>query len=490
VLRAARRYAADHRFLPALNDALTLPLILGVAALIAYLLARTGVRLLRVLALLVVPVLVVVQGASFFHTILPGDSRSNFYPVTGTHRFLLDHLGDDRYGAQGPMMPATSLYYGLRTATGHTFHDSKWRALLRQVDPDVMQSPTYSAFTPALDAAAIGHQPILDRMGVRYFVLPPDQVTGAVGTAPAADGTVRAPARGSLSCTFPAQPLRGVAVTLAEGLVPADADAGMTLRITVSANGRTIHSGRFSAVELDPGSEVRIPVAGEDLAAAGTLRVSVSVDGARGPLVLAAAAGSARCTPIGPAEDGLRLVYADSASVIYQRLTALPRIRWSGTAEVITDAPARLDAITRGVPAGTVVLSKPGPAGAGRPAKIDMTEDSGAHIAATVRADGDGYLVVADAMLQPGWSVTVDGHPASLVAADGAMAGVHVPAGTHRVAFSYLAPGQVAGAAISGASVLIMIGILLWDRRRRHRDGAVPVPVQVAAPPTPVEFDA
>jgi hypothetical protein len=467
----ARHYAFEHHFSAALNDAVTLPLMLGAAALVAYVLARTGLRVLQVFALLVVPALVVVQGASFFHTILPGDSRSNFYPVTGTHRFLLDHVGDNRFGSQGPMLSATSLYYGLRSATGHTFHESRWIALLRQVDPKVMQGPTYSSFTPALDAAAIGHQPILDRMGVSYFVLPPDQVTGPLGAAPVPAGPVSAARGNTLTCTVPGQPLRGVEVVLADGLAPANRDAGMTLRISVQDGDRTISSGRFVGGSLPKGAAVRIPVAGEDLEAAAALQIRVSADGAAGPLVLVGTGdGSARCAPIGPADDGLKLVYADAASVIYQRLTALPRIRWAGSADVITDGPARLDALTRGVPAETVVLSKPGPAGSGKPAKIELTEDSGARIAATVHAEGAGYLVVADAMLQPGWSVTVDGHAAALVAADGAMAGVYVPAGAHEVAFSYLAPGQVAGVAISSVTAAIMIGLLVYDVRRHRRD--------------------
>ena len=71
------------------------------------------------------------------------------------------------------MYPSTALYYGLRTPTGHAFLEPDWKALLVQVDPSVMLSATLSDFSASLNQNTIGRQPILDRMGVKYFVLPP-----------------------------------------------------------------------------------------------------------------------------------------------------------------------------------------------------------------------------------------------------------------------------------------------------------------------------
>jgi uncharacterized membrane protein YfhO len=98
-----------------------------------------------------------------------------------------------------------------------------------------------------------------------------------------------------------------------------------------------------------------------------------------------------------------------------------------------------------------------------------VTQDSGDHIDATVDAAGRGYLVVADPMQSPGWSVDVDGRPAHILAADFAMVAVAVPAGTHRIAWTYRAPGQVPGLAISLAAVVVSLGLVWSDRRRRPR---------------------
>ena len=70
------------------------------------------------LAIYLLPALIIGQGFAFFHTVLPGDTVKNFYPVTPTHEFLKANLGNQRYAATGGVLyPATSLYYGLRSVT-------------------------------------------------------------------------------------------------------------------------------------------------------------------------------------------------------------------------------------------------------------------------------------------------------------------------------------------------------------------------------------
>lgn len=65
----------------------------------------------------------------------------------------------------------------------------------------------------------------------------------------------------------------------------------------------------------------------------------------------------------------------------------------------------------------------------------------------------DPLLVVSELAL-PGWSVTVDGHPAEIEPADGWLLGVRIPPGrTVRVDGSYRPPGLRAGAAVSLVSV-------------------------------------
>jgi hypothetical protein len=74
-----------------------------------------------------------------------------------------------------------------------------------------------------------------------------------------------------------------------------------------------------------------------------------------------------------------------------------------------------------------------------------------------------GVLVVADAHY-PGWSVTVDGKPATLLRADYAFRGVALAAGRHQVVMRYVARPVRVGL---GLSVLGILGLLLIGLTRK-----------------------
>jgi hypothetical protein len=475
VLRAANRDAFAGHYHQSLVNTSWIPVLLLAVALVIVALRRVSPGQTRLLAAVVIPVLVVAQGSQFFHAVLPGDDPANFYPDTPTHEFLESHLGHDRYTASNmDMYPATSLYYGIRTPTGHVFHEPQWVDLLQRVDPNVMLTPTFSDFGPSVNQNTIANQPILDDMGVKYFIESPDQLAGTVEPVPPAVGSVSS-ADGPVACSVPGQPIRGVTVRLAQPLVPSVPSEGVTVRVTVKAGGETISSGRFLTFGAPARTLLSIAVAGEGLTNGGRLAMSFSESGARGPLVVSGRGATAACAPVTPRSDGLKLVFADPATIVYQRLTALPRIRWASSAVVIPSAAARLSALAHGIPGDQVVLSRPGPPGSGLAAGVTVTADSGDQIAAQVNAAGGGYLVVADAMQQPGWSATVDGKPAQLVPADHAMVAVFVPAGHHQLSIKYSAPGQVAGFAISAAAVVTSVTIVAWEVwRRRRRPGKSP----------------
>lgn len=96
-----------------------------------------------------------------------------------------------------------------------------------------------------------------------------------------------------------------------------------------------------------------------------------------------------------------------------------------------------------------------------------------------------GLLVVSD-IDYPGWSATVDGHPASILRADGIIRGVPLTAGSHVVRFSFEPPGLALGFRVSntterllvGLIVLEIVGRVLWlagtHLRPRRRSGGSP----------------
>ncbi|GAA2020213.1 YfhO family protein [Catenulispora yoronensis] len=71
----------------------------------------------------------------------------------------------------------------------------------------------------------------------------------------------------------------------------------------------------------------------------------------------------------------------------------------------------------------------------------------------------------------PGWTVTVDGKTVKTTELLGAFTGVPVPAGTHRISFSFVPPGLYAGVGGSGIGLLALGGVWWFERRRAAAGG-------------------
>lgn len=458
---------------------LVVPVALVVITLIAALVAWLGNRWMRASSVFLVVILVLAQSVSFFRTVLPGNTLKDFYPVTGAHRFLAEHDGHDRFeGSGGTMYSATASYYGLRVATGHSFLEPEWADLLKAVDKKTRQSPTNYAFPSTVTPENVGDSSILDRMGVKYFAFDPTLLPGAATQLPAGDGSAVISQNGSLRCSVAGGPLWGIQFLGHDPVRAASAD-GITVNVTVRAGNKVITGARYLGAQLAGPAIVTVPVAGEGIAAGTRTEIDIRVHGGAGPASVVTSGGQALCQPVRPSADKLRLVYSDAGTIIFQRLAALPRIRWASRSVVLPDATARVAALKAGVPGDEVVLNSPAGSGSGAPATVRVTNDSGDRITARLDAAGAGYLVVADALYAPGWSVTVDGKRATLLRADHAMVGVAVPAGQHTVRLSYKAPGQLVGAALTGLGFLLSIGLLMVGRRRTRRaatasDGTLP----------------
>jgi hypothetical protein len=475
------RYAEQRAALRPFASAAVLPAAAGLVALVLLGLAVSRRPAARRLALVALPALVLVESLAFVLPFWPRVDRSAFYPVTPTHRFLAEHLGSDRFdGAQLTLYPSTGQFYGLRSATGHSFLQPTWADLIRTVDPAAFASPTFTQF-PARDLAATISSPVLDRLAVRYFATDPGApLLGEAATLGGpARGTVTLADRQPVEVRVPAQALRGAGPVLAAP-VPRPLSGLARLEVTVlDASGRPLVSSsrRLRSGVPAPGA-YPVALAGEDLPTSGRLTVRLTLRARGSTLSLAARGGTPVLTVVRPRADGLRVAFADDGATVYQRLTSLPRIRWASATRVVPDPAARPAALARGVPGDTVLLDGPGPAAEGRPARVSVGEDSGDRVRTTVDAGGAGYLVVADA-LQSGWSATVDGAPAELRHADHGLVAVAVPAGRHEVELAYTPPGWPVGQVVSVLALLAaaaLAGLDVLGRRRRRAPPSTPEP--------------
>ena len=472
ILKDARDEARVAGVTAHLRTTLIVPAILLGFCVLAMVAVRSRARWVRYLAIMTIAIVAVGQSASAFRGSVPGSDPANFYPVTSTHRFLQENLGLDRFAGSGLIMyPATSRYYGLRTPTGHEFTTDAWKSLLQAVDPTSQITPTFSDFNvKTVNASTVGHMPLLDQMAVRYFVATDFDIVGNQAQAPAAGGTISLAANQVVRCPLSAGPLRAVTVSFA-GPLDGSKGVGATVHVRIHTSRGNITGARLLSAGLTAPAPISVAVPGEDISAVARTEAEVWVTGARAPITLAGAAGIPACGTVKPVADGLKLVASDAGAIVYQRLTALPRLRWASASRVQTDATARVAELKAGIGPTTVLLDNPAPASDNKPATVKVTAGEGDRLAATVNAAGAGYLVAADSMQQAGWTATVDGRPTELIPADNAMVAVRVPAGLHHVEMTYSVPGLRSGLLVSGASLAVFAAILLlcWRRRRPQR---------------------
>ena len=89
-------------------------------------------------------------------------------------------------------------------------------------------------------------------------------------------------------------------------------------------------------------------------------------------------------------------------------------------------------------------------------------------IVINARLAADGMVVLAE-IYDPGWQAYVDGVPVTTYLVDGALRGVSVPSGDHRIELRYAPRSIWAGMAISGATALVLLGGIVGIGRRPKR---------------------
>jgi hypothetical protein len=427
---------------------------------------------LRLAAAVTLPLLIAMQAGYFAHAYYPYSPRRTFYPITDSHQFLAANLGDQRVAySDRAFVRGTTAAYQLRSVNGHAFINAAFAALIRGIPGKPIPYPTYLRFGP--DPAQVT-SPILDRLGTKYFATAPDEkIFGTPHRAATDGGTLVLRPDQPVTVAVPGSgPLRAVGL-VPTGPVPrfTSVDKNSWLDVAIrDASGQQVAQTRRIIRKMRAGAPFLVAVTADGVAAGTHLTATLTLH-STSSLTVQATHGAPALATVSGIDDGLRLVHAGS-SVIYQRQTALPRIRWAASSTVVLDQDERVRLLASGtVPADRVVLSQPGPVAAGLPGQAQIVTDGTNTITTRVSAQGAGYLVVADAD-QVGWAATVDGHPARLVPADQGLVAVAVPAGEHTVRLHVSTPHARVATGISGTVavvlVLAVLGEVWWAYRRRR----------------------
>ncbi|MEC7915379.1 MAG: YfhO family protein [Actinomycetota bacterium] len=399
----------------------------------------------------------------------PSEVPERHYPMTPAHEFLAEEATGDRIATHDLAFYAgTTTHYGIRTVTGHVFHQPTWRDLLVAIDPEAFERSYTFSFLEFLDVNRL-ESPVLDRMAVRWLVTQVDFPLPGKPIVMSKGNAVRGLERGAfLEVRVDSRPIRGVELDVVEDLITSDL-AGR-LRVEIVASDGTVRTGRRHVRGLLPAGRHWVPVAAEDLPVGGEVLVRVRLDADDGVLKLRTDRfGSPALNGMEPAGGALRLAYADDVA-IWENLNVLERVRFASEGVVVPDGGDRVQMLQTPLPSEVVVLSQQsthltGPLGAR--AVIEEVDDQLDHLSISLTASNPGWLVVADAM-QSGWVATVNGVSQPLVAADHALVAVPIPEGSSIVRVEYRPAGLRAGVPISVVSVALVLS-LIWGVTRKKR---------------------
>ncbi|HEX2119016.1 MAG TPA: YfhO family protein, partial [Acidimicrobiales bacterium] len=267
-------------------------------------------------------------------------------------------------------------------------------------------------------------------------------------------------------------PLNGVYLPLRTGGRCEDA----WVRLSLVSNGRTLATSTRSAFDVG-GGWTGFAIIGREQAAGDPYQLRAESTRPACRLAVGLAGGQmARQLLIEDPGQSIRLASTEQAW-IYERPSAWELVsahrRWRAfpdQAQLLAWAATRPpeDANV----AAYVGRDRPGAAGEPGPEPVVV---SSAVVDNRVRAvvQGDVQSLVAVSQdLAPGWTATVDGEPADLVAVDGALQGVFVPPGRHTLELSYMPRAFVLGSAVSAPAFLaaVLVWAQPWKRRRGTPD--------------------
>ena len=153
------------------------------------------------------------------------------------------------------------------------------------------------------------------------------------------------------------------------------------------------------------------------------------------------------------------LAHDDGTSLSLLRSPCRPRA-YLTAAHRVSDAREALAWMSSG--AGSVPWEGPDDA-PGAEGDVAWRADAPEHQTLEIRAAAATALVVSDE-LTSGWTARIDDQEAPLYATNVLARGIAVPAGTHRVDFTYRAPRLTAGLVASALGLLVLLVLLAWTR--------------------------
>lgn len=232
-----------------------------------------------------------------------------------------------------------------------------------------------------------------------------------------------------------------------EGLLPADGNEGLIYGLEDVVGSTPLELSRFQAMntaEQQHRLDALVHLALLNVRYVVTRRTFP----AGAPLQLLGSHGDAHLYRLAPALTLPRVWLVQQAVVV-----APPKV-WAALGTV---ADVRRQAVLTGPPPALM------PGGHGT---VRIKADGDTRLALRVTSSAPALLVISQ-IYYPGWQATVDGAPAPVLLVDGALDGVAVPGGAHRVDLRFAPLSLRLGAAVTAGALLsvVIVSGLGWRRR-------------------------
>jgi hypothetical protein len=164
----------------------------------------------------------------------------------------------------------------------------------------------------------------------------------------------------------------------------------------------------------------------------------------------------------------LPTVFEDGDVRIFENPSALPRAWIVHSAEQVDgDRALALLAVGNVNPRGTVLLEEPPPSlGPSRDDRAELLSYDAERIELETSSGAEGLLVLSE-IYDPSWRGYVDGAPAHVYVADGALRALGVPAGEHRAELRYEPTAARIGVIMSVTTLVTLLCVILLAGRLR-----------------------
>jgi len=118
-------------------------------------------------------------------------------------------------------------------------------------------------------------------------------------------------------------------------------------------------------------------------------------------------------------------------------------------------------------PSQTALVNQDMTQPSGEPAQITKMDRGIHHTTIHTESDGNQFLVLSEVFYPERWKATLDGNPIETIKVNGILRGVSVPAGQHKISFTYDQSTFSTGKTISFISFALALGLVVFGYIRQ-----------------------